>query len=318
MAYAAELETTQYEFSISPSALDLTAPKPPSSGVTFEFSAVTDRGKVRTNNEDHFLVSQISRRHHTLSTNVSVEDLPAQAGDDGYIMVVADGMGGMAAGDVASRVAISAGVEIFQRSPKWGFKINKKEARELFERISEHLRKIDQTLTAQSEADHRLYGMGTTLTVSYSVGVDLFIIHLGDSRAYLFRAGQLQQLTKDHTVAQAMADAGYISAEDVRHHRKRHVLTNFLGGHHGKVKGDVRWLRLRDDDRLLLCSDGLTDMVDDESIARILETHDSPADATQALLAQALNHGGLDNITIIVGRYGIPALVRDETPEAGS
>jgi serine/threonine protein phosphatase PrpC len=307
MAYAAELETTEYEFSISPSALEIKQPKPASSAVSFEFAAVTDRGKVRTNNEDHFLVSQVSRRQQTLSTNVPGDQLPAQSGEDGYAMVVADGMGGMAAGDVASRLAISAGIQIFHRSPKWGFKINKKEARELFERISEHLRKIDQTLTDCSEADHRLFGMGTTLTVTYSVGIDLFVVHLGDSRVYLFRGGQLQQLTRDHTVAQAMADAGYIAPEEVRHHRKRHVLTNFLGGHHGKVKGDVRWLRLRDDDRLLLCSDGLTDMVDDDTIARILQKHEQPVDAAQTLLAQALNRGGLDNITIIVARYGIPA-----------
>ncbi len=307
MAYAAELETTEYEFSISPSALEIKQPKPASSAVSFEFAAVTDRGKVRTNNEDHFLVSQVSRRQQTLSTNVPGDQLPAQSGEDGYAMVVADGMGGMAAGDVASRLAISAGIQIFHRSPKWGFKINKKEAHELFERISEHLRKIDQTLTDCSEADHRLFGMGTTLTVTYSVGIDLFVVHLGDSRVYLFRQGQLQQLTRDHTVAQAMADAGYIAPEEVRHHRKRHVLTNFLGGHHGKVKGDVRWLRLRDDDRLLLCSDGLTDMVDDDTIARILQKHEQPVDAAQTLLAQALNRGGLDNITIIVARYGIPA-----------
>jgi PPM family protein phosphatase len=115
-----------------------------------------------------------------------------------------------------------------------------------------------------------------------------------------------------------MADAGYIAAEEVRHHRKRHVLTNFLGGHHGKVKGDVRWLRLRNDDRLLLCSDGLTDMVDDESITRILQKHSPPVDAAQALLAQALNRGGLDNITIIVARYGIPVPVRPDAPNSGT
>jgi len=318
MAYVGELETTEYEFSISPSALEINQAKPASSDVSFEFAAVTDRGKVRTKNEDHFLVSQISRRQQTLSTNVPVDQLPAQAGEDGYLMVVADGMGGMAAGDVASRLAISAGIQIFHKSPKWGFKINKKEARELFERVTDHLRKIDQTLTERSEADHRLFGMGTTLTVTYSVGVDLFIIHLGDSRVYLCREGQLQQLTKDHTVAQAMADAGYIAAEEVRHHRKRHVLTNFLGGHHGKVKGDVRWLRLRDGDRLLLCSDGLTDMVDDDSIVRILQKHDKPVDAAQALLAQALNRGGLDNITIIVARYGIPAPAEPDHPQDGT
>lgn len=179
------------------------------------------------------------------------------------------------------------------------------------------MRKIDQTLTERSEADHRLFGMGTTLTVTYSVGVDLFIVHLGDSRVYLLREGLLQRLTKDHTVAQAMADAGYIAPEEVRHHRKRHVLTNFLGGHHGKVKGDVRWLRLRDGDRLILCSDGLTDMVDDDSIAGILQKHEQPVDAAQALLVQALNHGGLDNVTIIVARYGIPAPLQPEEPNAG-
>ena len=105
--------------------------------------------------------------------------------------------------------------------------------------------------------------MGTTLTAAYSMGIDLFIVHLGDSRVYLHRRGVLKQLTKDHTVAQAMADAGYISPEDVRRHVKRNALTNFLGGHHGKVKAELRWLRLNDGDRLLLCSDGLNEMVDD-------------------------------------------------------
>ncbi len=85
--------------------------------------------------------------------------------------------------------------------------------------------------------------MGTTLTAAYSMGIDLFIIHLGDSRVYLFRRGILKQITKDHTVAQAMADAGYIAADEVRRHVKRNALTNFLGGHHGKVKADLRWLR---------------------------------------------------------------------------
>ena len=200
-------------------------------------------------------------------------------------------------------------LKLVDHSPKWGFKINKKEARELFERVKGHVQAIDETLTQRSEADHRLFGMGTTLTVAYSVGVDLFIVHLGDSRAYLFRNGALTLLTKDHTVAQAMADAGYIAPEEVRHHRKRHVLTNFLGGHHGKVKGDVRWLRLADGDRLLLCSDGLTDMVDDEAIAAILQKHDKPTDSTQALLeGAALKRGGSDNVTVIVASYQIPGL----------
>ena len=306
MALALDMETTEYEFTISPSALDTGSHKPPTAEIGFEFAAVSDTGKVRVKNEDHYLVSKVSRNHQVLSTNVTDNHLPTHHEDDGYSMFIADGMGGMAAGEVASRLAITTALRLVNHSPKWGFKINRKEAHELFRRVRDHVKAIDETITRRSEADHRLFGMGTTLTVAYSAGVDLFIIHLGDSRAYLFRKGRLQVLTKDHTVAQAMADAGYIAPEEVRHHRKRHVLTNFLGGHSGKVKGDVRWLRIVDGDRLLLCSDGLTDMVDDKSITEIMLQHEKPRDAAQTLLDEALLRGGTDNVTVIVAAYQIP------------
>ena len=306
MPASVDMETTEYEFEISPSAIDNARVRPPTSSVRFEYAAVSDAGKVRVKNEDHYLVSKVSRHHQVLATNVTDSHIHDDYGDDGYSMFVADGMGGMAAGEVASRLAITTALKLVNHSPKWGFKINKKEARELFERVRDHVQAIDAAITRQSEDDHRLFGMGTTLTVAYSVGVDLFIIHLGDSRAYLFRKGRLQLLTKDHTVAQAMADAGYIAPEEVRHHRKRHVLTNFLGGHHGKVKGDVRWLRLTDGDRLVLCSDGLSDMVDDPAITQILLQHENPQEAAQTLLDEALLRGGTDNVTIIVASYQIP------------
>jgi len=321
MSNPLQLETAEYELRISPSAADHKKPKPASSTVRVHFGAVSDTGKVRANNEDHFLVSRVSRKQDILLTNVPEDQFPAQTGEDGYAMIVADGMGGMAAGEVASRLAITTGLKLFHKSPKWGFKINQKEARELFDRVSQHLRDIDRTLTERSYSDHRLFGMGTTLALAYSIGIDLFIIHLGDSRAYLYRKGELRQLTKDHTVAQAMADAGHIAPEEVRHHRKRNALTNFLGGHDGKVKADIRWLRLADGDRLLLCSDGLNDMVDDASIAKILGEHDQPSDAAQVLLNEALNRGGKDNVTVIVARYEIPSLTasdrletREQTP----
>ena len=183
MPGAFEIETAEYEFLISPSALDSGQPKPVSSSVRVEFGAVSDRGKVRAKNEDHFLVTQINRKQEILSTNVSQDYLPALPGEDGYTMIVADGMGGMAAGEVASRLVITTGLKLFQKSPKWGFKINRKEVHDLFDRVNHYLQELDLTLTERSEADRRLFGMGTTLTAAYSVGSDLFIIHLGDSRA---------------------------------------------------------------------------------------------------------------------------------------
>jgi len=304
-----EIETAEYGLVISPSAAETEGPKPASTSVRPDFGAVSHSGLVRTKNEDHFLVSQTVREHRVLLSNVPEDQIPVPMGDLGYVMIVADGMGGMAAGEVASRQAIATGLKLIQNSAKWGFKINKKEARELFERVNRHLQDIDRALTEQSYTDRRLFGMGTTLTAAYSVGVDLFIIHVGDSRAYLYRKGELRQLTKDHTVAQAMADAGYIAPEDVRRHKRRNALTNFLGGHSGKVKGDIRWLRLADSDRLLLCSDGLTEMVDDASIAKILSRHPEPPDAAQALVEESLRQGGKDNVTVVIARYHIPGLL---------
>lgn len=305
MSKPRDLETAEYEVLISPSAGETAHPKPASTDVRAEIGAVTHTGRVRSRNEDHYLVSRVSRQQEILQTNMPSDSLPEHTGEDGYLYIVADGMGGMAAGEVASRLAISTTVKLFHRSERWGFRVNHTVVRELFKQISKDLQEIDKTLTAESANDRRLLGMGTTLTAAYSMGIDLFIIHLGDSRVYLYRDGALRQLTKDHTVAQAMADAGYIPPDQVRHHVKRNALTNYLGGHNGKVTADLRWLRLADGDRLLLCTDGLNEMVDDVTIGRILALHHSPQVAAQELLGEALRHGGKDNITTVVARYQI-------------
>jgi PPM family protein phosphatase len=305
MSQPVGIETAEYELLISPSAGETNLPKPASTNVHAEFSAVSHTGKVRLRNEDHFLVSRFSRKHEILQTNLPPDSLPDQTGDDGYLFIVADGMGGMAAGEVASRLAISTSLKLFHRSEKWGFKVNPREARDVFDRINRDLQEIDKALTEQSALDRRLLGMGTTLTAAYSMGVDLFLVHLGDSRVYLYRDGALRQLTKDHTVAQAMADAGHIAHEEVRRHVKRNALTNFLGGHNGKVRAEFRWLRLADGDRLLLCSDGLNEMVDDASIARLVGRSGAVREAAQSLLNEALDRGGKDNVTIILAAYHI-------------
>src|SRR5579885_3112296 len=194
-----ELETAEFEVLISPSAGAASQPRPASTDVRAAFGAVSHTGRVRSRNEDHYLISRVGRHQQILQTNMPAGSVPEYTGEDGYLYMVADGMGGMAAGEVASRLAISTSLKLFQRSERWGFRVDPRVARELFERITEDLQEIDRTLTEHSETDRRLLGMGTTLTAAYSMGVDLFLVHLGDSRAYLFRGGALRQLTKDHT-----------------------------------------------------------------------------------------------------------------------
>jgi len=131
------------------------------------------------------------------------------------------------------------------------------------------------------------------------------IIHVGDSRAYLLRAGRLHRLTRDHTYAQMLVDCGQIEACDVASSGARHVLTNALGSHE-EVEVDVDALRLETGDRLLLCSDGLTDQVDDDAIAETLNATPGSSEACDRLVKMALDRGGRDNVTVIVASYTFP------------
>ena len=148
--------------------------------------------------------------------------------------------------------------------------------------------------------------MGTTLTLARSFGPVLTLVHVGDSRVYLLRRGVLHRLTRDHTKAQELADSGKLPADDVATHALRNVLTEAIGLWEEGGEPDVRRLPLADGDRLLLCTDGLTEMVDDATIAAELGRDRPAAEACQALLDLALARGGLDNVTIIVAGYRIP------------
>src|SRR5262249_40026941 len=147
---------------------------------------------------------------------------------------------------------------------------------------------------------------GTTLTVAVSLGKDLFIVHLGDSRAYRWRRGILARLTHDHTLAQEAADRGIIRQEEVATHRGRHALTQALGDQGRAIQPQVRQLLLEDGDCLLLCSDGLTDMVREEEVAACLGGGGPAALVCQRLVDLALEAGGRDNVTVVAARYQFP------------
>jgi serine/threonine protein phosphatase PrpC len=145
--------------------------------------------------------------------------------------------------------------------------------------------------------------MGTTYTAAYTVGFDLFVVHIGDSRVYCFHEGTLRRITHDHTLAQRLADQGAIAQEEVDKHPQRHVLTRVVGGSGGWFRAEIHHTRLHPGDSILVCTDGLTGTVNDEEIARVLGSAATSEDACETLLSLALDRGAPDNVTLITARY---------------
>jgi serine/threonine protein phosphatase PrpC len=171
------------------------------------------------------------------------------------------------------------------------------------DRITSRYRQVDAAMTEAATADPALAKMGTTLTLACSIGEELFLGHVGDSRAYLLRDGALIRLTRDHTYAQELADQGFIRQDEVGRHHLRHTLTKALSGRHGTFSADAVRVGLKDGDQLLLCTDGLTEAVPDEHINSILIEANTPAEACNTLISTALINGGKDNVTVVVARY---------------
>jgi protein phosphatase len=280
---------------------------PASALIQVEIAATTHQGHVRSNNEDHYLAVRFRRSLETLFTNVEEGVLEPYFQEIGYGLLVADGMGGMVAGEVASRMALCKLVELAVNTPDWIMKWDDRDdAKVAMQRMRQRFRDVDNTLREQAEADRSLLGMGTTLTVAISLGADLLIGHIGDSRAYMLRGEKLHQLTNDHTLAQAMIDAGIVNPEDDSTRAMRHVLTAALGAAASQSEAQVQRLPLSDGDQILLCTDGLTEMVKDASITDVLRSSNSSSDACRTLLDMALAAGGLDNVTVVLARYHFP------------
>jgi serine/threonine protein phosphatase PrpC len=276
----------------------------PTARVRVDLAAQSHQGHVRDSNEDHYLAVRITRSLETVLTNLGEGVLPKRFDETAYGMLVADGMGGMAAGEIASRTALLKLMDLVVQTPDWIMKMNQRDsAATVIRRMTHRFRQIDNDLREQGESNQSLQGMGTTLTVTVSLGTDLFLSHIGDSRAYLLRGGKLHQLTKDHTLAQALIEAGIAGVDDTSTRAMRHVLTAALGSTGERTDPQVQRLHLTDGDQLLLCTDGLTEMVADDGIAAVLADANSSAQACQGLTNLALAGGGRDNITVVLARY---------------
>lgn len=285
---------------------------PPSSLVEVDLAAHSHTGSVIRNNEDHYLVVRLERSLQTVSSNLPDGVLPHSFDETAYGMVVADGMGEMPAGRVASSMALRELVDLVIKTPDWIMRMNRRKAAVVKRRMRERFRQVDVALRERSEKDPRLSGMGTTLTVACSLGADLFLAHIGDSRAYVLRGNKLYQLTRDHTLAQAMIDAGIGEAENAIVRGMRRVLTAALGSTVRPYDPDVQRFHLMRGDQVLLCTDGLTESVDAETISSILRNANSADEACHALIEAALMAGGIDNVTVVLACYRFPQTASQE------
>jgi len=263
--------------------------------IRIQVFAKTDRGKTRDHNEDRFLVADLTRRDASLLPSVREHEV----GDRGSLLIVADGMGGAAAGELASEMATETIYEQLIRL--WGSEQEATPQRFAY-RLKEAVEVANSHIHSYAKAHPEVRGMGTTTTAVGVLGDQVYLTQVGDSRAYLIRNGRAHQLTKDQSLMQRLVEAGELTEEEAARSERRNIILQALGPD-AKVKVDLTFQELRRGDLLVLCSDGLSGQVTKEEIAEIASRERDLGAACERLIALANERGGPDNITIVIARF---------------
>jgi len=265
---------------------------------------LTHQGLVRSHNEDHFLVCTLQKRMEVSHT--SLTDISQLGGTErlAFIAMVADGVGGAAAGEEASRLALEGVTRYVSHALSCFYNSDSSNDAGFMQELEEAALKVHNELAATAAENVALRGMATTLTLWIGLGPRAFLVQVGDSRCYSLRDGELIQISRDQTMAEEMVDQGILTREDAAGSRLSNILSSAIGG--PQAAPVVRRIQQTRDSVGLLCSDGLTRHVSDERIRDRLLSMTSAQQACETLLQDALDAGGSDNITIIIGRK-IPA-----------
>ena len=261
---------------------------------------VTHTGKVRKNNQDHFLLGSLRKRMDIVLTSLPTADQIALEDERlAFLAMVADGVGGSAKGGEASRLALEQVTQYVAQSTRVYYGADARED-SFMNALEEAALQVHADLLERGTQNPEMRGMATTLTVYLGVWPWIYLMQVGDSRYYLYREGKLTQITRDQTMAQDLVEQGVLTRSDAMNSRWAHVLSSAIGG----PQAAPTVTRLRSDWRHvhLLCSDGLTKEVSDDRIREKLATMTSARQVCEDLLQEALDAGGSDNITIIVGR----------------
>ncbi|MFN2397440.1 MAG: PP2C family serine/threonine-protein phosphatase [Gemmatimonadaceae bacterium] len=273
--------------------------KQPSTSVNVNVFGLTDVGRAREHNEDSFLIAD-------LTTGLTSPDpglTRHTVGPGGTILMVADGLGGAAAGELASQLAVDTVLETMRE--RWADKINDGGTADSAQ-FAAALKAATEAANSKIHSfalehpEHR--GMGTTSTIAGVLNDTLYLAQVGDSRAYLIRGGQAQQITKDQSLMQRLVDAGELTQEEAERSERRNIILQALGPE-STVKVDVTIQQLREGDTLILCTDGLSGLVKPDEIASEASSEPEPSCLCERLVELANENGGPDNITAIVAHF---------------
>lgn len=280
------------------------------SDITFKMTAATNMGLVRTNNEDNFIVNPDLKQGEWIIPADADAVIPL--GEYGCLLVVADGMGGMNAGEVASEIAVNGIRKAFSEAEDLSKIIASPYQIESF--MKKAIVGADSDIKKKVKEDPSTSGMGTTIVMAWILGNIVHVAWCGDSRAYLFnRQSGLSRLSRDHSYVQELVDAGKLDAELAFDHPNSNIITRSLGDSQRAAQPDYVSQGLSANDIILLCTDGLCGLIRDEEIVDILmEERESLNDYRDALFEGALNAGGHDNITMALFEC-----VSVDTPEMG-
>lgn len=253
--------------------MDVEQPNLRSTNLTCRYAGSSSKGKERQENEDAYAIDAEQR-----------------------LFIVSDGMGGHAEGATASKLVVESLPLILREKMDKLKSAGSKPIRKVIEKSIVELNKHVRKEGAQGTGDE---SMGATLVMALQKNDRIYIANVGDSRAYILRKNRLRQLTRDHTVVAELVEEGHIEPEETREHPEQHIITQCVGIDAG-VKAFVCSVAVKKDSRFVLCSDGLTAVVPDSQIKKILKRHDEPESACKALIATANAAGGPDNITVLV------------------
>ena len=275
----------------------------PSNQIRFRVFGRTDVGQVREHNEDNFLIANLTERKRSLME----ADRKQVVGPSGTVLGVCDGMGGAAAGEVASQLAVDI---IFEKLVGGSPPLDQDD---LARRLVSAVEEAGARIFSEARADRTRRGMGTTSTIAALVDSRLFVAQVGDSRAYILRGGELVQISRDQSLVNQLIEAGQLTEEEAETFEHNNIILQALGTSE-TVQVDLTYADLKRGDALLLCSDGLSGMLRSEEMRDVLLRIDDPFEACKELTDRANAAGGHDNVTVIVARFdeGVPQLSGDE------